>query len=308
VRELAARGAWVGLLARGADGLAAARAEVEAAGGRALAVPTDVADAAQVEAAAAAVEIELGPIDVWINNAMVTVMAPATEISPADYRRVDEVNYLGTVHGTLSALRRMLPRDRGTIVQVGSALAYRSIPLQAPYCASKFAIRGFTDSVRSELLHAGSAVRLTMVQLPAINTPQFGWCRTTFDRHPQPVPPILQPEVAARAICHAAHSRRREWWLGRAAPVIAANKLAPGLGDRYLARTGFEAQLTDLPLPPGRRDNLYGPVPGDHGAHGIFDDRASAGGLGLRLSRYRTAVWGGAAALAALALWVRGRR
>ena len=274
VREFARRGAWVGLLARGEDGLAGAQSEVEALGGRALAVPTDVADPAQVEAAAERIERELGPIAVWVNDAMVTVMAPALEISPEDHRRVLEVNYLGTVHGTLAALRRMMPRDRGTIVQVGSALSYRSIPLQAPYCASKFAVRGFTDALRSELRHDRSHVRLTMVQLPALNTPQFGWTKTTFSRHPMPVPPILQPEVAAEAIWRAAHGRRREWWVGRAVPVIVLNGLLAGLGDRYLGRYGYEAQQSDLPLPAGHRDNLYAPVPGDPGAHGIFDSQA----------------------------------
>jgi NAD(P)-dependent dehydrogenase (short-subunit alcohol dehydrogenase family) len=276
-RELARRGAAVGLLARGSDGLDAARREIEDGGGRALAVPTDVADADAVEAAADRVERELGPIDVWVNNAMVTVMAPAEQVAPADFERVMAVNYLGTVHGTLAALRRMKPRDRGTIVQVGSALAYRAIPLQAAYCASKFAVRGFTDSLRSELRHDRSRVHLCMVQLPAVNTPQFGWSKTTFPKHPQPVPPILQPEVAAEAIWVAAHSRRRELWVGRAAPIIALNALFAGLGDRYLARSGYEGQQSDLPLAPDRRDNLWAPVPGDHGAHGIFDAKASDG-------------------------------
>ena len=274
-REFARRGAAVGLLARGRDGLDAAREEAAAVGARAVAIPTDVADAAAVEAAAERIERELGPIDVWVNNAMVTVMAPAEQVSAEDFARVMEVNYLGAVHGTLAALRRMRRRDRGTIVQVGSALAYRAIPLQSAYCASKFALRGFTDSLRSELLHDGSRIHLTMVQLPAVNTPQFGWSKTTFPRHPQPVPPIVQPELAAEAIWLAAHERRREVWVGRAAPVIALDKLFPGLGDRYLARSGYDGQQSDEPLQPGRRDNLYAPVPGDHGAHGIFDAEAS---------------------------------
>ena len=296
-REFARRGAWVGLLARGRDGLEAARSEVEAAGGRALAIPTDVADAEAVEAAARQVEVELGPIDVWVNNAMVTVMAPAEQVAAADFERVMAVNYLGAVHGTLAALRRMRPRDRGTIVQVGSALAYRSIPLQAAYCASKFAMRGFTDSLRSELLHDGSAIHLTMVHLPAVNTPQFSWSKTTFPKHPQPVPPIVQPEVAAEAIWFGAHARRREVWVGRAAPVIALNKLFPGIGDRYLARGGYEGQQSDRPLQPGRRDNLYAPVPGDHGAHGIFDEQSSDGSPWWWASRHKPALLAGAAGL-----------
>ena len=274
VREFARRGAWLGLLARGEDGLAATQAEVEAAGGRALAIPTDVADAEQVEAAADRIERELGPIDVWINNAIVTAMAPVDEISTADHRRVLEVCYLGAVYGTLAALRRMRLRDRGTIVQVGSALSYRAIPLQVPYCASKFALRGFTDGLRCELIHAKSRIHLTMVQLPALNTPQFGWSKTSLPRHPMPVPPIVQPELAAEAIWLAAHGRRREWWVGRAAPVIFFNALVPRLADWYLGRTGYESQQSELPNPPDRRDNLYAPVPGDHGAHGIFDEEA----------------------------------
>jgi NAD(P)-dependent dehydrogenase (short-subunit alcohol dehydrogenase family) len=296
-RELGRRGAWVGLLARGRDGLEGARAEIEAAGGRALAIPTDVADPDAVDAAASRVEAELGPIDIWVNNAMVTVMAAADEISPRDYARVMEVNYLGAVHGTLAALARMKPRDRGTIVQVGSALAYRSIPLQSAYCASKFAMRGFTDSLRSELLHDGSRVHLCMVQLPAVNTPQFGWSKTTFPKHPMPVPPIVQPELAAEAIWLAAHSRRREVWVGRAAPVIALNKLFPGAGDHYLAKGGYEGQQSDLPLQPDRRDNLYEPVPGDHGAHGIFDLEASETSPWWWASKHRGVVAAGAAGL-----------
>jgi NAD(P)-dependent dehydrogenase (short-subunit alcohol dehydrogenase family) len=309
VREFARRGASIGLLARGEDGLAAARAEVEAAGGRALAIPTDVADAEQVEAAAAEVERELGPIEVWINNAIVTAMAPVDQIPLADHRRVLAVDYFGAVHGTLAALRRMRLRDRGTIVQVGSALSYRAIPLQAPYCASKFALRGFTDSLRCELLREKSGVHLTMVQLPALNTPQFGWSKTSLPRHPQPVPPILQPEVAAEAIWLAAHGRRREWWVGRAVPVIALNTLLARLGDWYLAHSGWEAQQSDLPNPPERRDNLYAPVPGDHGAHGIFDEEASATSPLWWASKHKPWLLAAAAAMAAAgALLAAGRR
>jgi NAD(P)-dependent dehydrogenase (short-subunit alcohol dehydrogenase family) len=268
-------GCAVGLLARGLDGLEGARRDVEAAGGKALAVPTDVADADQVEAAAERVERELGPIDVWINNAMTTVFAPFKEIRPDEYRRATEVTYLGAVWGTMSALRRMQARDRGVIVQVGSALAYRAIPLQAPYCGAKHAMRGFTDSIRTELLRDKSRVCITMVQLPALNTPQFGWCLSRLPRHPQPVPPIFQPEVAARGIVHAALHPRRELWIGwPAVKAIVGNKLFPGLGDYYLLG-GFEGQQTKVSVSPERPYNLFEPVSGDHGAHGIFDERAS---------------------------------
>ncbi|HQE28669.1 MAG TPA: SDR family oxidoreductase, partial [Phycisphaerae bacterium] len=274
-RAFGRRGAWVGLLARG-DGLEAAKKEIERLGGRAVAIHADVADENQVDAAAARVEAELGPIDIWVNNAMTTVFSPFWEITPQEYRRATEVTYLGSVWGTMAALKRMLPRDRGTIVQVGSALAYRAIPLQAPYCGAKHAIRGFTDSIRSELLHYGKNIHLTMVQLPAMNTPQFSWCKTRLPNHPQPVPPIFQPEVAAEAIVWAAHHRRRELYVARSSvKAILANKLFPGMLDRYLARTGFAAQQSDQPVASDRPSNLFEPVPGDFGAHGVFDDRAS---------------------------------
>jgi NAD(P)-dependent dehydrogenase (short-subunit alcohol dehydrogenase family) len=264
------------LLARGRDGLEGARREVESLGGKALVLPVDVAVAEQVEAAAERVEKELGPVDVWINNAMASVFSPAREMTSDEYKRVTDVTYLGTVYGTLAALRRMLPRDRGSIVQVGSALAYRGIPLQSAYCGSKHAIQGFTESLRCELMHDGSNVKLTMVQLPALNTPQFGWVKTRLPRKPQPVPPIYQPEVAARAIVWAAHNYRREVNVGMStAIVIRGNKIAPGLGDYYLSRTGYDSQQQDEPVEPDRRHNLWEPVPGDHGAHGEFDDRAS---------------------------------
>ena len=273
VRAFARAGADVALLARGEDGLEAARSEVEAMGRRALVVPTDVSDPDHVERAAERVERELGPIDVWVNDAMVTVMSEVKHCTAADYRRVTDVTYLGTVYGTLSALRRMLPRDRGTIVQVGSAMAYRAIPLQSAYSAAKYAIRGFTDSLRSELMHDKSRVHVTMVQLPAMNTPQFDWSKIRVSKKPQPVPPIYQPEVAANAIVYAAHARRREVWVGgTAAALIIGNKIAPAVGDWYLARYGYQSQLTDKPASPDRRDNLYEPVGGDHGAHGHFDD------------------------------------
>ncbi|MCM5681251.1 SDR family oxidoreductase [Schlegelella sp. S2-27] len=271
----AKRGARVGLLARGLDGLEGARRDVEEAGGEALVLPTDVADAAQVEAAAARIEREWGPIDVWINNAMATIYAPCDQISPEDFRRATEVTYLGAVWGTLAALRYMKPRNRGVIVQVGSALAYRSIPLQAPYCGAKAALRGFTDSLRSELIHDRSDVTLTMVHLSAFNTPQFDWGRTTLDKQPQPVPPIFQPELAAEAIVWASRHQRRELAVGfPAVKAMLGQKILPGYIDRKLAQAGYSGQHTDRPLPPGRRDNLYAPVPGDHGAHGRFDDRA----------------------------------
>ncbi len=275
VREFARRGAQIGLLARGCDGLEAAQREVEAAGGRALVLPVDVVDADAVEAAAATVERDLGPIDIWINDAMVSVFSPVKEMTAEDYRRVTEVTYLGAVHGTLAALKRMLPRDRGTIVQVGSALAYRSIPLQSAYCAAKAAMRGFTDSLRCELIHDRSKVHVTMVQLPALNTPQFDWTKSRLPRKAQPVPPIFQPEVAARAIHWAAHQKRREVLVG--VPVVKAvfgNKIIPGLLDYYLGRTGYDAQQTDAPEDSSKPNDLYQPLAGDHGAHGRFDARA----------------------------------
>src|SRR5438552_12432233 len=253
VRAFARKGADVGLLARGIDGLEGARREVEAAGGRAVIAPTDVADAAAVNAAADRVERELGPIDVWVNNAMVSVFSPVRELTPEEVKRVTDVTYLGVVHGTLAALKRMLPRDRGAIVQVGSALAYRGIPLQAAYCGAKHAIQGFTESLRCELLHDNSHVHVAMVQLPAMNTPQFDWVKSRLPREPQPVPPIYAPEIAADAIVWAASARRREISVG--APTVAAiwgNKVASGLLDRYLAATAYDSQQTAEPADPDR--------------------------------------------------------
>ncbi len=268
-------GARVGLLARGRDGLEGAKAEVEAVGAKALVLPTDVSDAQAVEAAAGEVEERFGPIDVWVNNAMVSVFSPVKEMTAEEFRRVTEVTYLGTVYGTLAALKRMLPRNRGSIVQVGSALAYRGIPLQSAYCGSKHAIQGFTESLRSELIHDRSDVQLTMVQMPALNTPQFGWVRSRLPRKPQPVPPIFQPEVAAEAIVWAAQHRRNELWVGwPAVKAIWGNKLIPRELDYYLARTGYDSQQTDEPVDQDRKDNLWEPLPGDHGAHGSFDNRA----------------------------------
>ena len=276
VREFAKHGAHVGLIARGTDGLEAAAREVEAYGGRALILPVDVADAAAVQRAADEVERQLGPIDIWVNNAMTSVFSPIKEMTPDEFKRVTEVTYLGFVYGTLAALKYMLPRDRGTIVHVGSALAYRSIPLQAAYCASKHAILGFFASLRTELIHDKSNVKTTMVQMPALNTPQFGWVKSRLPRKAQPVPPIYQPEVAARMIYHAAHHpERREWYAAWSViKAIFGNKLVPSYADHYLAKQGYEAQQYDGHKDPNQPDNLYHPLPGDHGAHGAFDSRA----------------------------------
>jgi NAD(P)-dependent dehydrogenase (short-subunit alcohol dehydrogenase family) len=310
VRELAADGATIGLIARGQAGLEAARAEVERQGGRALAVPTDVADHDQVEAAAERIESELGPIDVWINNAMATILAPLSEIQPEEFRRSTEVTYLGSVWGTMAALRRMRPRDRGTIVQVGSALAYRGIPLQAPYCGAKHALQGFLESLRAELLHEGSSIHVSMVQLPALNTPQFTWARTRMPKEPQPVPPIYQPEVAAKAIVWAAKHPRRELMVGwPTVKAIMGNAVAPGLADRYLAKNGYDAQQRDEPHDPSRPDNLFEPVDAeeDRGAHGPFDDESRERSIQAALSRHRRVLGLGALASAATAGILRRR-
>lgn len=297
-RAFALRGASVGLLARGSDGLDAARAEV----GAGIAIPTDVADADAVERAAEQVEAELGPIDVWVNNAMATVFSRFADLTADEFRRATEVTYLGTVHGTMAALQRMLPRNRGTIVQVGSALAHRSIPLQAAYCGAKAGVRGFTDSVRCELIHERSRVHVTMVQLPALNTPQFALARSRLPRRPKPVPPIYQPEVAAEAIVWAASRRRREVFVGGPTLLaIVGNRVAPMLGDLYLARTAYEAQQTPAPVEPEEPDNLFRPVPGDHGARGSFGDEAKERSLQLWLTRNRGWLACGSLALAALA-------
>jgi len=285
----AKQGAKIGLLARGEERLEEAKKEIEAAGGEALALPTDVADPDQVEAAAAAVERKFGPIDIWVNNAMVSVLSPVKEMTSDEFKRVTEVTYLGTVYGTLAALRRMLPRDQGIIIQVGSALAYRSIPLQSAYCGAKHAIKGFTDSLRSELIHDKSRVRVTMVQLPALNTPQFSWIKTRMPNHPQPVPPIFQPEVAAEAIVWASHHYRRELTVGwPAAKAILGNKIIPGLLDWYLAKKGYRGQQTDTPVDPNRPDNLWEPLPGDVGAHGIFDALAKPASIQFWLNTQRS--------------------
>jgi NAD(P)-dependent dehydrogenase (short-subunit alcohol dehydrogenase family) len=299
VREFARRGAHVALIARGLDGLEGARREVESLGGRALVLPLDVSDAEAVERAAESAESELGPIDVWVNNAMLSVFSPVSEMTPEEYRRVTEVTYLGYVYGTLAALKRMRVRDRGCIVQVGSALAYRGIPLQSAYCAAKHAVQGFMDSLHAELLHEGSGVRVTMVQLPAVNTPQFDWTKSRMPRRAQPVPPIFQPEVAARAVYWAAHNERRELYVGwPTVKAIVGDKLAPGLADRYLARSGYDAQQSDEPAPPDRADNLWEPLPGDHGAHGRFDERSADASPQLWAATHR----GGLLALAGAGL------
>jgi len=300
-RRFAGDGFDVALIARGEAGLEGARRDVEAAGRRALVLPVDVSDNAAVEAAAARVETELGPIDVWVNDAMTTVFGEFEALSAEEFARVTEVCYLGFVNGTRAALQRMRPRNRGTIVQVGSALAYRAIPLQSAYCGAKHAIRGFTDAVRCELLHHKSRVWITMVQLPAMNTPQFDWCANRMGHRSQPVPPIYEPEVAAESIYFAAHRRRREVWVGGStAVVIAGNKLLPGLGDRYLARTGFDSQQTPDPVDEHRRetDYLFSPVRGDHGAHGPFADEAKPRSAQVWLAEHRGVVAAGAGAVA----------
>jgi NAD(P)-dependent dehydrogenase (short-subunit alcohol dehydrogenase family) len=290
VQAFARQGARIGLVARGRAGLEGARHDVEALGGEALALPTDVADPDQVERAAAAVENTWGPIDIWVNDAFCSVFSPAKQMTPADYKRVTEVTYLGFVHGTLAALKRMLPRDHGVIVQVGSALAYRGIPLQSAYCAAKHAIQGFTESVRCELIHDRSNVKITMVKMPALNTPQFTWSKSRMPRKAQPVPPIFQPEVAADAIVWASHHYRREWFVGGStAVVITGNKIAPGYGDHYLAKNGYESQMHDGQEDPNRPNNLYKPVDEDRdfGAHGEFDDRSLSHSYQLWLDQRR---------------------
>ncbi len=271
-------GTSVALLARGRVGLEGAARDVSSAGGTALVLPVDVADSEQVESAAERVEAELGPIDVWVNVAFTSVFSHFSEIAPEEFKRVTEVSYLGYVYGTMAALRRMRPRDRGTIVQVGSALAYRGIPLQSAYCGAKHAIQGFHESMRCELLHERSNVHVTMVQMPAVNTPQFSWVLSRLPRQAQPVPPIYQPEVAASAVVYAAaHPRRREYWVGSSTmATLAANAVAPGLLDRYLAKTGFSSQQAKQPRPADQPVNLWEPADDDtdYGAHGIFDDRA----------------------------------
>jgi NAD(P)-dependent dehydrogenase (short-subunit alcohol dehydrogenase family) len=315
------RGDNVALVARGQAGLDGAVADVEEAGGKALAIPADVSDYGQVEDAARQAEEYFGPIDVWINVAFTSVFSPFAEITPDEFSRVTEVSYLGFVHGTMVALARMRPRGYGTIVQVGSALGARSIPLQSAYCGAKHAINGFTSSLRCELLHEHSGVNVTVAQMPAVNTPQFSWVRSRLPRHPQPVPPIYQPEVAARGVLFAAdHPKRRQYWIGAStAATIFANKFVPALLDRYLARTGFDSQQTGEQVSGDRPDNLYQAVDGqggrDHGAHGVFDSRSHARSAQVWLDEHTaglSAVAVGAAVatgvVAGQRAWRRGRR
>jgi NAD(P)-dependent dehydrogenase (short-subunit alcohol dehydrogenase family) len=305
VRAFAQRGAKIGLVARGEKGLQAAADDVRDAGGEPLVLPVDVSDSDAVHQAAADVEEKLGPIDVWVNVAFSSVFAPFSEISPAEFRRTTEVSYLGYVYGTMAALRSMKPRDHGTIVQVGSALAYRGIPLQSAYCGAKHAIQGFNESLRTELMHDHSKVRTTMVQMPAVNTPQFSWVRSKLPRQAQPVPPIFEPEVAARAVLYAAdHPERREYWVGASTVgTLVANAVAPGLLDRYLAKTGFSSQQTSQPRDPDQSGNLWKPADGprghDFGAHGQFDDRAKDRAWQLWASHHHGAVAAGVAGAAA---------
>jgi len=297
-REFGRHGASVGLISRNQERLDAAKKEIEQTGGRALVLPADVADPIAVESAAEKVERDLGPIDVWVNNAMTSVFSPIEEMEPDEFKRVTEVTYLGTVYGTIAALKQMRQRNRGAIVQVGSALAYRSIPLQSAYCAAKHAIAGFTDSLRCELIHQKSRVHVTMVHMPALNTPQFGWVKSRLPQKAQPVPPIFQPEVGARAVYWAAHRRRREVFVGGSTvAAIYGQKFIPGLLDRYLGKTGYASQQNDGPEDPNRANDLWESVPGDIAAHGAFDDRASYRSPELWMSGYRTAL-----ALAALGL------
>jgi NAD(P)-dependent dehydrogenase (short-subunit alcohol dehydrogenase family) len=300
-QAFAREGATVGLIARSPEALAATASEVEALGGEPVVLECDVSDPQAIGTAAGELE-KRGDIDVWVNNAMASVFAPTWEITPEEYRRVTEVTYLGVVYGTLCALSRMRKRNRGVIVQVGSALAYRGIPLQSPYCACKHAIQGFTESLRCELMHEKSGVRVTMVQLPALNTPQFDTVRTRLPRHPRPVPPVYQPEVAARAILAASREpARREWWVGAStALTLFGNALAPGFADRYLALAGFDSQQTDEPVQPQRPDNLFAPLPGERAAHGDFDGEAKPRSVQWELTRHRRLLAGGAGVAAGL--------
>jgi NAD(P)-dependent dehydrogenase (short-subunit alcohol dehydrogenase family) len=299
----AKRGARIGLLARNPEALNAAKEECEALGGQAIVVPVDVSDADAVDAAAARVEEELGPIDVWVNDAMVSVFSPVKEMEASDYKRVTDVLYLGFVHGTLAALKRMLPRDRGTIIQIGSALAYRSIPLQSAYCACKHAINGFTDSLRCELLHDRSNVKLTAVHMPAMNTTQFDWVKNRMPNDPQPVPPIYEPELASEVVVFAglAKNPRREYWVGTPTVLaIVGQKFIPGLLDLYLGRTGYKSQqIPNEPRDPNAANNLYDYVPGKHSARGKFDDRSSNTSAEVFLSLHGGVLALGVAALLA---------
>jgi short-subunit dehydrogenase len=309
----ARRGAAVGLIARGEQGLQEAAAEVRELGGEALVLPTDVADHEQVEHAAERIERELGELDVWVNDAMSTVFARFLDTEAEEFRRATEVTYLGTVYGTMSALRRMVARDRGKVVQVGSALSYRAIPLQAAYCGAKFGIRGFTDSIRTELMHDKSRVQMTMVQLPGVNTTQFNWCRSKLPEHPKPVPPIYQPEIPAEAVYWAAHHRRRELWVGYSAvQAIVGGMLSPRFADWYLARNAFSGQqVQGMPVQGVREGNLFQALPREAATHGIFDSQAKSRSPALWTAMHRRELGGalaGTAATMAAAALARRRR
>ncbi len=297
----AKRGCRIGLIARNPEALNAAKEECEALGGRALVLPVDVSDAEAVDAAASRVEETFGPIDIWVNDAMVSVFSPVKEMEASDYKRVTEVLYLGFVHGTLAALKRMLPRDRGTIIQIGSALSYRSIPLQSAYCACKHAINGFTDSLRCELYHDHSNVKVTAVQMPAMNTTQFGWVKNRMPNDTQPVPPIFEPETAAEAVIAAglAGNPRREYWVGSPTVLaIVGQKFIPGLLDRYLGRTGYKSQqIPNEPKDPKAPNNLYEYVPGVHSARGKFTSRSTRTSAEIFVSLHRGLVALGAASV-----------
>lgn len=291
-QEFARHGCDVGLIGRDRDRLETAAAELRTLGIRACVAPADMADADAVDQAADKIEAELGPIDIWVNNAMATIFAPVADITAAEFRRATEATYLGTVHGVMTALRKMKVRDQGAIINVGSALAYRSVPLQSAYCGAKSAIRGFTDSLRSELMHDRSAIKISMVHLPAVNTPQFDWALNKMGRKSMPVPPIYSPDVPAQAIVFAAFNHRREIWVGMPTVVaIMANRIAPGLVDRYLATHGYSGQLTDEPLPPDAPANLFEPVPGPRGARGRFSDQARRGSFELFTDRHKAAAF-----------------
>jgi short-subunit dehydrogenase len=299
-RKFGAQGAKIGLIARGRQGLEAAAREVEEAGGQAMVLPVDVAQHDQVEAAAASVEDAFGPIDVWINDAMVTVYAEFLDIEPEEFRRATEVTYLGMVWGTRAALKRMVPRDRGSIVQVCSAMSYRGIPLQSPYCGAKAACKNFTESILTELIHNKSRIHVSMIQLPGLNTTQFTWGRTKLPKQTMPVPPIYQPEIAADAIHYAAHHRRRQIFVGIPTVMnIVGERVAPWLLDWYLAKTAFSSQMTDQDLDPRDHDNLFEPVNEDRGAHGPFDDQAHSVSPQYELTKHRGKILAGVGAAAA---------
>jgi len=305
-QQFAHAGCDIGLIGRDRDRLETAAAELRTLGVRACVAPADMADAEAVDHAAATIEAELGPIDIWVNNAMATIFAPVADITPAEFKRATEATYLGTVHGVMTALRLMKARGQGSIINVGSALAYRSVPLQSPYCGAKAAIKGFTDSLRSELIHDRSAIKLSMVHLPAVNTPQFDWALNKMGRRAQPVPPIYDPDIPAKAIVFAAFHHRREIWVGMPTVVaILANRIAPGFADKYLATHGYSTQMSNQPLPPDPPANLFEPVPGPRGARGRFTDQSRHGSFEMFTDRHKTTAYAllalaGTAAIAGL--------